>query len=110
MRKILIPTTLAACVLLSGCTGYGLGGLLGGNGYGDDYGYGYNNGGDFERAAVNACGREASRYGRVSIDRADQRDRDFVYVDGRISVRDRSRDEFQCVFRNDGRIVDFRLY
>ncbi|MBX7540175.1 hypothetical protein [Qipengyuania sphaerica] len=103
MNKFLIPATLASTVLLGGCASLGgLGGLLGG----DDYGY--NARGDFEAAAVRACGQEASRYGRVSIQNVDQQGRDYVYVYGRIETRDYNRDEFTCVFRNDGRIVDFQ--
>lgn len=108
MRKTLIPLALAGTVLLGGCATYGSnGGLLGDIFGGDDYGY--NAGSDFERAAANACGRDGSRYGRVRIERVDQRDRDYVYVYGRIDNRDRNRDEFTCVFRADGRIVDFNL-
>ena len=104
----------ASALLLGGCTtglgGYGpgggiLGGILGGGGGG----YGYDDRGDrFERAAVDACGREASRYGRIEITRVDQTSRDTVQVNGNIAVRDRSRDQFRCTFRSDGRIVDFR--
>ena len=108
MRSIFIPVALAGTVLLGGCATYGSNGGLLGDIFGGD-GYGYNAGDDFERAAANACGREASRYGRVRIDRVDRRDRDFVHVSGRIDNRDRRRDEFTCVFRADGRVVDFNL-
>lgn len=90
MKTSLIPIrlipALAATVLLGGCSAYGglggLGGILGGDTYrsgsggyepyrGDDlYGTNYSN--DFERAAFNACGRQASQYGRVAIDRTDR--------------------------------------
>ena len=107
MRKTFIPAILATTALLGGCASYGNGGLLGALlGGGNDYGY--NARGDFERAAVDACGREASRYGRVSVERVDQQNRDYIYVYGRIETRDYNRDEFTCVFRNDGRIVDFQ--
>jgi hypothetical protein len=103
MNKFLIPAALAGTVMLGGCASLGgLGGLLGG----DDYGYNART--DFERAAVEGCGREASRYGRVNITRVEQQGRDYVYVYGRIETRDYSRDEFTCVFRGDGRIVDFQ--
>lgn len=107
MHKFLLPTLVPATLLLGGCA-YGLGGILDDNRYGD--GYGYNSNSEFERAAVNACGREASRYGRVSITRVDQDSRDTVRVTGRINVRDNRRDEFGCTFRSDGRIVDFRRF
>ena len=91
---------------LSGCTSLGGGGLLG-DIFGDDT-YGYNGGSEFERRAAQVCGQQANRYGRVSIDRVEQRDRDYVYVYGRIDSRDYNRDEFVCVVRSDGRVVDFQ--
>ena len=127
MKTSLIPIrlipALAATVLLGGCSAYGglggRGGILGGDTYrsgscgyepsrGDDL-YGTNYSTDFERAAFNACGRQASQYGRVAIDRVEQIDRNAVRVIGRIDSRDSRRDEFGCPFRSDGRIVDFRL-
>ena len=114
MRKILLPLAMAGTLALGGCATYGGGGgLLGdifGNDRYDDDRYGYDGGDDFERAAVQACGREASRYGRIRIDDVDRDGRDFVRVRGRIDVRNRDRDQFNCVFRNDGRIVEFRRY
>ena len=112
MRKILLPLAMAGTLALGGCAAYGgngglLGGILGNDRYDDDR-YGYDGGDDFERAAVRACGREASRYGRIRIDDVDRRSRDLVRVRGRIDVRNRDRDEFYCVFRSDGRIVEFR--
>ena len=111
MRKILIPTLLAGTLALGGCAGYGgLGGGLGGIfGGGNDYGYGYNNNSDFERAAVRACGREAERYGRVQITYAEERSRGIYTVQGRIDNRDNRRDQFTCEFDSNGRIRDFRL-
>ena len=107
MKKSLIAATLAGTVLLGGCASYGNGGLLGGL-LGGGNNYGYNARGDFEQAAVRACGDEASRFGRASVERVDQQNRDYVYVYGRIETRDYSRDEFTCVFREDGSIVDFQ--
>ena len=106
MRKIVLPLVLAGTMALGGCASVGGGGLLGDIFGGDSYGY--NGGNDFERRAAQACGREASRYGRASVDRVEQRDRDYVYVTGRIDTRDYDRDEFTCVVRSDGRIVDFQ--
>ena len=115
MRTRILAATLAGTMMLGGCAtglgGYGndpLGGLLGGilgGGYGN-YNDGYN-ANDFERAAVNACGQEASRYGSVRIVDVN-RGSDTVRVLGRIDTRDTRRDEFTCTFRSDGRIVDFR--
>ena len=111
----------AAGLALSGCASYGdpLGGIFGGDRYGNSSGrydpyrgpdrYGTNYSNDFERAAFNACGQRASRYGRVAIDRVEQVNRDQVRVIGRTDSRDSRRDEFGCTFRSDGRIVDFRL-
>ncbi len=106
MRKIFLPAALAAPLLLGGCAGLGglLDPLLGGNDRYDD-----RNLSQFERAAYEACGREASRYGRVQVTDVRQTDRDFVQVRGRIDTRDRRNDEFYCVFRNDGRITEFRV-
>ena len=130
MKTAFVPAIAiaAATMLLGGCSTYGglggLGGILGGDTYRDDpyrsgsYGYepyrgpdnyGTNYRNDFERAAFNACGRQASQYGRVAIDRVEQIDRDSVRVIGRTDSRDSRRDEFGCTFRSDGRIVDFRL-
>lgn len=128
MKTSLIPAIAAATMLLGGCSAYGglggLGGILGGDTYRDDpyrtgsYGYepyrgpdnyGTNYRNDFERAAFNACGRQASQYGRVAIDRVEQIDQNSVRVIGRTDSRDSRRDEFGCTFRSDGRIVDFRL-
>ena len=108
MRKILIPFALSAPMLLGGCAAIGgddglLGGLLGG---GDRYGYDART--DFERDAVEACGREASRFGRATVVEVEAQNREYMYVYGRIDSRDRERDEFTCVFRADGRIVDFQ--
>ena len=111
MRSKSLIALAASALALSGCaTAYGqdpLGGLLngilgGGNGYND------RNLSQFERAAVDACGREASRYGRVQITDVRTQSRDVVQVYGRIDVRDSRGDEFSCAFRSDGRIVDFR--
>lgn len=116
MRKTALPIAIAATMLIAGCTNYGSGGLLGGvlggsnDRYGSDYGYSYRNNNDFERAAVNACGREATRYGRVSINSVEQEGRDTVVVTGRINSRDRNRDQFGCTFRSNGRIVDFKRF
>ena len=93
--------------------------------YGDRYGYG-------ERAAVNACGYQAERYGHggVQITDVDRRgstyrvrgviaagydrydrgydrrwDRDY----GRYDYDRRDRDAFTCVASRSGRILDFRI-
>ena len=111
MRKLMIPALLAGTLLLGGCaygTGYGYDDGYGpGGGYNDGYSYRQNS--EFERAAVNACGREASRYGRVQITYAEERERGVFTVQGRIDVRDRSRDQFTCAFSSSGRILDFRF-
>lgn len=107
MRKT-FSLALIAPLALGGCATLGDGGLLG-DVFGNNNDYGYRTAGsNFEREAVRACGREAERYGRVYVDRAEQRDREYVYVTGRIDSRDRRDDTFTCVFREDGRIVDFR--
>ena len=79
------------------------------------YGYGSQN---FERAAVDACGAQAQRYGRVSIDDVELRSRSTVRVRGMIEANAGyggygsygggiERRTFDCSFRSDGRITDF---
>lgn len=118
MRKLTMSALLAGTLVLGGCAAYGLGGGLGGgygyndgynDGYGGGYGYSYRDNSEFERAAVNACGREASRYGRVEITYAEERSRGIYTVQGRIAVRDPQRDQFTCEFDSSGRIRDFKL-
>lgn len=116
MRKTTISALLAGTLMLGGCaygTGVGYGDEYGyddryGGNYGGDYGYSYRDNNDFERAAVNACGREASRYGRIRITYAEERDRGVFTVQGEISNRDRRVDVFTCRFDASGRIIDFR--
>lgn len=101
MRKTLIPAALGATMMLGGCASVLndglLGDLFGNNDYGETR---------FERAAVQACGNEASRYGRAEIRSVDQVSRDIVRVRGDIR-RDGRTSRFECDFRSDGRIVDF---
>lgn len=108
--------------------GYGYRNDRYGYGYANDrYGYGYGNdryrndryGMGSARAAVNACGRQAQRYGgNVEITDID-RDDGYYRVRGRILVReydgrgwnrrvDYDRERFTCLARN-GRIYDFRV-
>lgn len=94
-----------------------LGGVLGGGyntsgyGYGNsgygNAGYGYNSG-SFQQAAVNACGGQASRYGRVSISDVRQQSSSTLRVRGYVSDGYRNND-FACSFRSDGRITDFDI-
>ena len=120
MRKITITTVLASTLLLGGCAQTGLeglggnpiGGILGsvlagglgtagsGSGYGSQ---------DFEQAAVNACGQQASQYGQVRINDVGQTSRDSVRVDGTIAQNNYQQRSFTCSFRSDGRITDFRV-
>jgi hypothetical protein len=97
---------LAAATLVGGCAnqyGYDNGGI-----FGDIFGGGVGSGSQFERDAVNACGREAERYGRVQITDVRQDGRDAVLVYGRIDTRDSRGDEFFCAFGSNGRILEFR--
>jgi hypothetical protein len=111
MRKMaLLPIAAAGSFLLSGCAAG-----MGGNPMADILGSVLNggagaqaSGGTFERAAVNACGQQASQYGRVSITNVEQRSADTIRVDGRIEADNRGSGQFTCTFRSDGRIVDFR--
>ena len=114
MRTPILVTALAGTLMLGGCaTAYGdpLGGLLGGILGGGNTGN-YNSGSnmsEFERAAYEACARQASQYGSVQVTDVRQDSNSTVRVLGRINTRDTRRDEFTCTFRSDGRIVDFRL-
>lgn len=110
MRKIILPAMMAGTLLLGGCAA-GIGGNPIGDILGSVLGGGTGtrgNGSEFERAAVNACGQQASQYGRVSITKVDQTSRDTVRVVGRIETTDGRQGQFTCTFRSDGRIVDFR--
>ncbi|HEV2080752.1 MAG TPA: hypothetical protein VGR19_12780 [Allosphingosinicella sp.] len=106
--------------------GYGNRGVYGNGTYGNGgygypsqgagYGYGSQN---FERAAVDACGSQAQRYGRVSIDNVELRSRSTVRVRGMIEANAGGyggygsygggieRRTFDCSFRSDGRITNF---
>lgn len=121
MRKLSVSALFASAIMVGGCAygygdgygyndgyGDGYGGGYGGS-YGGSYGYSYRNNNDFERAAVNACGQEASRYGRIRITYAEERERGIYTVQGEIDNRDPRRDQFTCEFSSSGRIVDFRL-
>ena len=120
MRKLTILSLIASPLLLAGCTtGYGmdplgglLGSVLGSGGYGDsaygNSGYGNNAQGSFQQAAVDACGQQASQYGRVSIGNVQQVSGDTLRVSGSASVNTYQQRGFYCDFRSDGRITNFR--
>lgn len=114
MRKTPFLVLLAAPLMLGGCaaglggTGDPLGGLLGGL-LGGNNNSGYNNGDSFQRAAVDACGRQASQYGQVSIGNVQQADRNTLRVTGEVSSSNYQRRSFSCDFRSDGQIVSFRV-
>ena len=85
----------------------------GGYGY-PQSGYGYNYG---PQAAVNVCGAQAQRYGRVTVTDVDRKGNSSYRVKGVIDAaynggynygyNDRSK--FKCTARNDGRITDFDI-
>ena len=88
--------------------------------------YGYGHYGSRDSYAINACGNEASRYGRVSIGDVRPRSRDKLevrgFVDGQGGYNDRGygydrrysygrgyeRRTFICTVRYDGRISKFK--
>ena len=118
MRKAITPLILAGALAVGGCASYGgyggmggpydvLGSVLGGVIGGSNSGYGYGNQ-NFEQAAVNACGNQASRYGRVSITDVRQQSNNTLRVYGVVDNNYR-RDDFACSFRSDGRITDFDI-
>ena len=112
MRRTIFPAMIAGTLLLGGCAaGAGgnpladiLGSVLGGG-----VGTQSNTSQQFERAAVDACGRQASQYGRVSISGVQQTSRDTLRVTGRIDAGDRYDRQFTCTFRSDGRIIEFNM-
>ncbi|MEO6041599.1 MAG: hypothetical protein ABIP41_06840 [Croceibacterium sp.] len=123
MRKMTVLALLATPFLLAGCTtGYGadpLGGLLGsvlggsggysnsGYGYGNNSGYGNTSQNSFQQAAIDACGQQASQYGRVSIGNVQQVSSNTLRVTGGASVNNYQQRGFYCDFRSDGRITNF---
>lgn len=111
MHKLFVPTLLAGGLMMSGCAA-GLGGDSYGGGLGSVFGGGGSaqiNSRDFERAAVDSCSQEASRYGDVRIENTRMNRRDTVRVDGSVRSDNRRARGFSCTFRSDGRIVDFRI-
>ena len=124
MRKSFLPVLMAGTLALGGCAG-GLGGMggpmdpvgailgsvlsgaVGGGsgGYGQNSGYGNQS---FQNAAVNACGSQASRYGRVSVTNVQQVSSSTLQVYGTVDVNGGfDRRPFVCNFRSDGRITGF---
>lgn len=104
MRMAFLPALFVSCLALTGCAAIQdrLDRVLG-----SEDSYGYEPRSDFERDAIEACGDEATRFGPTRVDRVEQHNSDYIEVHGRIDTRDRERDEFTCVVRSDGRIVDF---
>ena len=70
--------------------------------------YGYNSGGSFQQAAVNACAGTASRYGRVSIRDVRQVSSSTMRVYGSVYSGYGNRG-WDYDFRADGRITDFDI-
>lgn len=104
MRMSALPLLAVGTLTLAGCATSPLGGLFGG---GFDDRYDRNRGSQFERAAVDACAREANRYGHVRIRDARQIERDIVEVRGQFRARNNRARNFRCAFRSDGRVVGF---
>ena len=102
MRTATIAAGLAGALTLGGCAGV-TDGIL--NDVLGTRGGGYER--DGERLAVDACAREAQRYGRVSITRVDRRDNRSYRVRGVIEGNYNQRHAFECDVRGDGRITDF---
>lgn len=122
MRKSMIALSaltlpLAACASPYGA-GYGsdpvlgalgaLSGVLGSAGQSGYGGYNQGYGGNFQQAAVNACGRTASRYGQVGIRQVRQVSNSTLRVYGVVSNGYNNRN-WDCDFRSDGRISDFDI-
>ena len=102
MRKLTLTATLGASMALGGCAvgEQVLGSVLGTNSdgrYGNQY----------ERRAVDACTRQAQRYGRVSITEVERRSERTYRVRGIAEAGYNDRRSFKCDVRDDGRITDF---
>ena len=112
MRKLMIPTLLAGALALGGCTSVlpaVLGSVLqGGLGWGLGGGaYGQGGGEQFQQAAVNACGQQASQYGQVRISNVQQVSSSTLRVFGTVDAGNFQGRGFSCDFRSDGRITSF---
>lgn len=115
MRKSPAAILIAGALALGGCAtspfGGGVGGpleavlgqVLGGNGSRD------NGGSNFQRAAINACGNQASQFGQVQIRDVRQQSRNTLRVFGIVNTNFEGSRNFQCSFRSDGRITDFDI-
>ena len=109
MRKSFL---LLALLPLAGCTTYGLGGqdVLGsvlGSVLGGNRAMG---GQSFQDAAVEACAREAQRYGNVNVTDVRQVSQSTLRVFGTINTSNYGgQRRFDCDFREDGRITDFDI-
>lgn len=125
MRKFIVTALAASTFALGGCAA-GLGGMggpldpvgailgsvLGGGGYGSQGGYGNQGYGNqnFQSAAVNACGQQASQYGRVQINNVQSQSNSTLRVYGTVGVNGGYQQRnFACSFRSDGRITDFDI-
>jgi hypothetical protein len=108
MRKSFSSLAIIGALSLGGCATSPYGGMGGPLEavLGSVLGAGQSGGGDFQRAAVNACGNYASQYGQVSVRDVRQQSRDTLRVYGLIGTNFGTRD-FECSFRSDGRITDF---
>ena len=106
MRKSIL--LLAALLPLGGCTtGLGGPGVLGSVlGQVLNSGAQGRGGADFQTMAIDACGAEASRYGRVAITDIQAASRSTLRVFGTVDTN-YQRQSFACSYREDGRITDF---
>ena len=112
MRKSILPILLITTMPLAGCAA-GMGGLSGpsvlGSVLGNVLASGAQGrgGADFQTMAIDACGAEASRYGRVSITDVRASSRSTLRVFGTVDANNFQRHAFACSYREDGRIIDF---
>lgn len=109
MRKSILPLLAVSALSVSACaTGMGgpgvLGSVLGNVLSSGAQGRG---GPDFQTMAIEACGSEASRYGRVNVSDVQAVSRSTLRVYGTVDTGSFQRRSFACNFREDGRITDF---
>ena len=108
MRKSILPLLAMSALSVSACTtGLGGPGVLG-SVLGNVLSTGQGRGGpDFQTMAIEACGAEASRYGRVNVSDVQAVSRSTLRVFGTVDTGSYQRHAFACNFREDGRITDF---
>ena len=101
-RQALLAATLAGSFALSGCTA-----MAGANAAAsliDSLATAGNGPMTLEKVAVKACGKQAIKYGTVSITDMTRRTPDTVFMAGHIQAETGYKRLFTCFFRTDGQV------